>query len=430
MTFTTPTAEAVPAAPAPKLASLIGTRDPRLDFFRGIAMFIILIAHTPGNYWTLWIPARFGWSDATEIFVFCSGMASAIAFGKVFATKGLGLGATRVGYRIWQVYWAHIGLFFAVAMTMAALNGTGLFDKNYISSLNLQHFFNRTDENLVGLMTLTYVPNYFDILPMYIVALALMPVMVALARVSPYAAFALMGILWLGAQEGVWQWFGLAGDWLEFPAEPWSDREWFFNPFGWQLIFFTGFAFMAGWLPAPPVDKRLIWLAVVVVLVTAVLKFNWSRTYPNPRDFDLTAFETWLRSLHLETRSVRVDIRPLTAKTDFGLFRYLHFLALAYLAWVAVGPGGSRILPGMTTWLSQVWAVMLTAILKVGQQSLAVFVFSMWYARIQGVILDEVGRNGWTWAGVNLSGMALLVAVAYGAGWIKSQPWRTRKAPA
>ena len=44
-------------------------RDLRLDFFRGSAMFIILFAHTPGNPWTLWIPARFGFSDATEMFV-------------------------------------------------------------------------------------------------------------------------------------------------------------------------------------------------------------------------------------------------------------------------------------------------------------------------------------------------------------------------
>ncbi|MGB0904763.1 MAG: OpgC domain-containing protein, partial [Mangrovicoccus sp.] len=81
-------------------------RDPRLDFFRGIAMFIILFAHIPGNWWTLWIPARFGWSDATEIFVFCSGMASAIAFGGAFARKGWWLGTARVAFRIWQVYWA------------------------------------------------------------------------------------------------------------------------------------------------------------------------------------------------------------------------------------------------------------------------------------------------------------------------------------
>ena len=45
---------------------------------------------------------------------------------------------------------------------------------------------------------------------------------------------------------------------LNFPAEPWSERKWFFNPFGWQLVFFTGFAFMRGWIPAPPVRAWLI----------------------------------------------------------------------------------------------------------------------------------------------------------------------------
>ena len=28
-----------------------GPRDPRLDVFRGVGMFIILIAHIPGNAW-------------------------------------------------------------------------------------------------------------------------------------------------------------------------------------------------------------------------------------------------------------------------------------------------------------------------------------------------------------------------------------------
>ena len=62
------------AAPPVSLAKY---RDPRLDFFRGMAMFVILLAHTPGNTWTLWVPARFGFSDGADLFVFCSGMASA-----------------------------------------------------------------------------------------------------------------------------------------------------------------------------------------------------------------------------------------------------------------------------------------------------------------------------------------------------------------
>src|SRR6056297_4349179 len=126
-------------------------RDPRLDFFRGLAMFIILIAHVPGNWLTLWIPARFGFSDATEIFVFCSGMASAIAFGKVFRDRGWSMGAARVALRCWQVYWAHICLFLAVAATMALLNATGAFPRGYVGQLNLHPFVDNAASNLVGL---------------------------------------------------------------------------------------------------------------------------------------------------------------------------------------------------------------------------------------------------------------------------------------
>ena len=86
-------------------------RDLRLDFFRGIAMLIIFIAHVPGNLWTRYIPARFGPSDATEMFVFCSGFASAIAFGGVFLRSGFAVGVLRVLFRSWQIYWAHIALF-------------------------------------------------------------------------------------------------------------------------------------------------------------------------------------------------------------------------------------------------------------------------------------------------------------------------------
>ena len=105
-------------------------RDPRLDFFRGLAMFIIFIAHTPRDFWALWIPARFGFSDATETFVFCSGMASAIAFGAIFHKQGWLMGAARIAYRVWQVYWAHIGLFFAILLLVTAFDQAGIFKAN------------------------------------------------------------------------------------------------------------------------------------------------------------------------------------------------------------------------------------------------------------------------------------------------------------
>ncbi|RJR31451.1 MAG: hypothetical protein C4576_31865 [Desulfobacteraceae bacterium] len=56
-------------------------RDLRLDFFRSIALFLIFIAHTPGNWLAQYRPGAFGFSDSADIFVFISGYAAALAYG-------------------------------------------------------------------------------------------------------------------------------------------------------------------------------------------------------------------------------------------------------------------------------------------------------------------------------------------------------------
>jgi hypothetical protein len=374
-------------------------RDLRLDFFRGIGMFIILIAHITDNPWTLWIPARFGFSDATEMFVFSSGMASAIAFGAVFGRAGWGMGTLRVAHRIWQVYWVHLGVFFVTLALMLALNLTGAFPRDEVGALNLYPFLNTTGPNLLGLLTLTYVPNYFDILPMYLVILALIPVMMALARADVRLAVLASLALWVAATAG-----------LNLPAELWftrpSVRPWFFNPFAWQLVFFTGFALMAGWLPPPPVHRRLVWLAAGIVVLS--VPFAWSRIIGQVEAI----------------RDIRLAAAPLFDKTDFGVLRYIHFLALAYLAWVAVGPMGARLRRG--GWLGAA----VTLICRVGQQSLAVFAASMIMARVLGAVLNLAGNGPLATLAVNLTGFALVIAVARTAAWFKSQPWKTEAARA
>jgi hypothetical protein len=369
-------------------------RDLRLDFFRGLGMFIILIAHITGNPWALWIPARFGFSDATEMFVFCSGMASALAFGALFSRAGWLMGSMRILHRIWQVYWVHLSVFFVTLALMLAVNMTGLFPRDEVSALNLNHFLNNTGPNLIGLLTLTYVPNYFDILPMYLVILALIPVMMALARIDIRLAITASLALWVAATSG-----------LNFPAELWftkpSDRPWFFNPFAWQLVFFTGFALMAGWLPAPPVNRVLIWLTIGIVAFS--VPFAWGKVFTQ---IDLL-------------RDIRKSAAPLFNKTDFGILRYIHFLSLAYLAWVAVGPEGARLRLG--GWAGQIIAL----ICRVGQQSLAVFAASMVLARVLGAFLKLAGNGPLAALAVNLVGFALIIAVAKIAAYFKSQPWKT-----
>jgi hypothetical protein len=370
-------------------------------------MIIILFAHTPGNAFTMWIPARWGFSDATEIFVFCSGMASAIAFARAYDRAGWARGTARVAFRVWQVYWAHIGLFFAVAAMMAALNATGLFERDYVGQLNLHPFFNDPAQQLLGLFTLTYVPNYFDILPMYMVILCMMPLLMALSRVHVGLVFAAIGLTWLLAQESLLRTLGLGGLHLDLPAEPWSDRTWFFDPFGWQLVFFTGFALMRGWLPAPPVAPWLIGLAAAVLILAVPLS------------------SIGVRVLGLDwARGWRVDNAALIDKSHFGILRYLHFLALAYLAWVVAGARGRHLVADESTPGGRVWGGTVRVVMKIGQQSLAVFIFSMALARLMGFALDQLGRTAFTTTLVNLAGVALIVAVAYGVAWFKSEPWR------
>jgi hypothetical protein len=395
-TLTAPPIATPSAAPDPR--KLSAPRDPRLDFFRGLAMYIILVAHITDNPWTLWIPARFGFSDATEIFVFCSGMASAIAFGAVFDRAGWLMGVARIAQRVWQVYWAHIGVFLTLLLAMVALNESGLFNRDYVGALNLHPFLRETGPNLIGLMTLTYVPNYFDILPMYLVILAMIPVAMGLARAHVALVAVASLALWLATQAG----------YLRLPAELWftrdSTRPWFFNPFGWQLVFFTGFALMRGWLPAPPVRRSLVLAAAAFVVLTVPLA--WHET--------LHRFEV--------LREVRRLAPVLFDKSGFGLLRYVHFLAVAYLAWVAVGPNGVRLSAG--TW----WPQVVGVIRRVGQQSLAVFMTSMVLARLLGVVLDVAGRDALTTAAVNLGGFAIITGVAYMVRWLKGEPWR-RPAP-
>jgi hypothetical protein len=372
-------------------------RDVRLDFFRGLGMFIILIAHITNNPWTLYIPARFGFSDATEMFIFCSGMASAIAFGSVFARAGFFMGLYRVVFRIWEIYWVHIATFMLTLAAMFIINRTGWFARDEVNALNLAPFLKASGNQVIGLITLTYVPNYFDILPMYIVILALLPVMVLLSRVSVYMAMAASVALWLAAT------------FLSFnlPAEYWfsnnSTRQWFFNPFAWQLVFFTGFAFMSGWIPPPPRHRGLAIAAVAVLLIS--LPFAWY-VIIGQSDY----IKTW-----------RSDWRILIDKTDFGVLRYLHFLALAYLAWLAAGLAGENL---TRTPFMQGFTRILT---RVGQQSLAVFASSIVLARVLGALLNALGSGFWASLFVNVLGFFCIYAIANLVALSKSEPWKTPK---
>src|SRR5260221_13252508 len=88
-------------------------RDIRLDLFRGLALWFIFLDHIPTNVMS-WLTVRnYGFSDATEIFVFISGYTAVIAYGRMMQREGWLRAAARVYRRVWQLYVAHILLFVA-----------------------------------------------------------------------------------------------------------------------------------------------------------------------------------------------------------------------------------------------------------------------------------------------------------------------------
>ena len=364
------------------------TRDVRLDFFRGISLFVIFVSHVPYNPWAEFIPARFGFSDATEVFVFCSGLASAFAFARVFDSHGFGIGAARIAQRCWQIYWAHIGSFMVIVAAMIGadyLFGTGDL---FLRQVGVQSFLEaQGGARFLGLMTLSYVPPYFDILPMYFVILALIPLMMALSRVHTALPMATSAVLW-----------GIAGaHWLELPRDPLIPGEaWFFNPFAWQLVFFTGFALKRGWLPTPPADRRLIALALAYVLIC--LPLSWAPALD---------WSPWLQDQ-------RNALAAMIDKTHVGPFRYLHFLSLAYLAMIAAGPGGSNL-------RGEAARVCAT----VGGQSLACFMAGLGLSFLASVPLTLLApATALDVAVVNLVGIGLIILTALAVTWFKSSPWQ------
>ena len=365
-------------------------RDLRLDFFRGIALLLIFVAHVPGNWIARYRPGVFGFSDSADIFVFVSGYAAAIAYGKIFSRGGFLAGSARVAKRCGELYSCHLGLFFSVAVLLVAGNRFLDTDVDYVNLLNLGYFFEHPQEGLLGLFTLTYVPNYFDILPMYMVSLAMLPFLLLLMRVHKALAAAVCVALYLSVH--------FLG--LDLPAEIEFQRPWFFNPFAWQLLFFTGF-FLGGRHVRPPSARGWLMICCAVYVILCI-PLSHLPTYSSIR---------WLNS-------IQATIDPFVSKTNLGFLRFLHMLALACLM--------AALFKNREHLLREKWSAPLV---KTGQQALPAFLMGMALSHVAGMAMDVLGRSIFCTILVNAAGMLWIIMTAYVSEWFKSQPWRVKPAP-
>ncbi len=368
---TVPTrAAAEPAVAAPRRAAK-RPRDLRLDFFRGLALWFIFLDHIPDNV-VSWVTVRnYGFSDATEIFVFISGYAAVIAYGGVLAERGAVVAVARVVRRVWQLYVAHLLLFLAFTVQIAWVSlRTGR--QSYLESMDLLGLVDDPARTLIETALLKFRPVNLDVLPFYIVVLASFAVALPLVRRWPWRVLAASAFLYLLARRFDWN----------LPGYP-DGKAWYFDPLTWQLVFYIGAAFAADGRVGErlrPYAKILVPASIAYLLFALLVALSWH--------FNALAFlvPDWLGRI----------IYPID-KTMLDPLRLAHFLALAYLAQIVIPPD-ARFL----RWRAA------EPVRRCGEQSLLVFCI--------GTFLSFTRL---TQLAVSATGIALLVAVAGIAGWYK-----------
>ncbi len=86
-------------------------RDLRLDLVRGIGQWMVFLDHIPYDV-VGWLTIRnYGFSDATEFFVFISGYCAGYIYGPAVRRGQFVAVTKRLFRRAWQLYLAHIFLF-------------------------------------------------------------------------------------------------------------------------------------------------------------------------------------------------------------------------------------------------------------------------------------------------------------------------------
>ena len=204
-----------------------GGRDLRLDLFRGVALWLIFLDHIPQNVVNWFTIRNYGFSDATEIFIFISGYTAAFVYGRAMRERGIIVASARVLRRAWQIYVAHIFLF-TIFMAEIAYVASTFENPLYAEEMNILDFLKQPDVTIFQALILKFKPVNMDVLPLYIVLLLFFPPMLWLLIQQPALALAGSALLYVLAWNLDWN----------LPAYP--NGAWFFNPFAWQLLFVFG----------------------------------------------------------------------------------------------------------------------------------------------------------------------------------------------
>jgi hypothetical protein len=388
--------ERPPDMHAPVAPVVTSGRDLRLDLFRGIALWLIFLDHIPSNL-VAWVTIRnYGFSDATEIFVFVSGYTAAFVYGKEMSERGFVVAGARILKRTWQIYVAHVFLF-AIYLAEISYVATSFENPLYAEEMNILDFLKQPDVTIIQALLLKFKPSNMDVLPLYIILLLLFPPTLWLLQFRSTLALGASVLLYVLTWEFNWN----------MPSYP--SGHWYFNPFAWQLLFvFGAWCALGGAQRLSGVLQSRITLAIAV----AYLAFAFVITL------------TWYlpgMSQYIPPRIEEV-IYPID-KVNLDVLRFAHFLALAVVTLWFV----PRAWPPLKTWWA--WPPIVC-----GQHSLEIFCLGVFLSFAAHFAMVEISGAFWVQFVASALGIVIMTAAAAMITWYKrlegrSPGSRPRKTP-
>jgi hypothetical protein len=358
-----------------------GERDLRLDLFRGLALWLIFLDHIPSNI-VSWVTIRnYGFSDATEIFVFISGYTAAFVYGRAMREHGTVVAGARILKRAWQVYVAHIFLF-AIYTAEISYVSHSFENPLYGEEMGIFDFLQQPDVTLVQAMLLKFKPANMDVLPLYIVLLAGFPPMLWLMLRAPAVALLTSVLLYFLTWLFGWN----------LPAYP--NGNWVFNPFAWQLLFvFGAWCALGGAERLSFVILSPVTLAVAIVFLAFACFVALTWYIPGLDAFLPRLLEDWMYPID---------------KTNLDVLRFAHFLSLAVVT--------VRVVPRHWSGLHSGW---LRPAILCGQHSLEIFCLGVFLSFAAHFAMVEINEGVAMQVATSLLGIILMVATAALISWYK-----------
>ncbi len=352
-------------------------RDFRLDLYRGFALWLIFLAHVPGTFFNKITPWNYGFSDPAEVFIFVSGYANAYVYGRVLEQRGFLVGGAQIARRAFEAYVAQIFLFVILIGEVFWLShGSHAFD----DATNIRILHERPDESILAAMQLKFMPVNMNVLPLYVVVLAISPAVLWFLRKAPAPTLALAASVYAAAN--------LSG--LNFPSFP--HGYWYFNPLAWQFLFVLG-----AWCGLGAADW--VWSLVRSRLVLILAAF-----------YAASVFVVFLASNSLNLAALVPEwVLYAFGKTNLGVLRLLHFLTLAIVA--------DWLIPW--NWPPLNWR-MVRPLILCGQHSLEVFCLGVTLAFAGQVAVVGMPASSVIHLLVSAAGIAAMVGVSALLSWYNS----------